>query len=377
MKIPFIDLKRTEPDFIERWLSIATDISRNYGFIGGAHVESLERNLTNWTQTTHVISCANGTDALQLALRAAGVKKNDAVLLPDATFWATFEAVVNVGANPYTVAVSLNDGCMDFQAFEQAINEVKPKAAIIVHLYGWGPARLADMRELCKAKGVVLIEDGAQSFGTTYQGNSIYRNAMVATTSFYPAKVLGAAGDGGAVFTSDAELAATIRQLSNHGRTSHYGHGLVGWNSRMDSLQAAYVNLSLEYFQQRLDSRQQTTAWYRKNLINPNLIDVAPQADYIENGYCNVNLVVSNSIRTEIETKLKAQGIGFGNIYPMAVSDQPGAVDFLEKHIGKKTATDMSMRVLNLPLFPYMKPEELQEIADLVNTIAIKTVVGS
>jgi UDP-2-acetamido-2-deoxy-ribo-hexuluronate aminotransferase len=367
MTIPFISLQRTESDFMDRWIAISNDISRNYAFIGGAHVEALEKNLTQWTQTNHAISCANGTDAIQLALRGAGVAKNDAVLVPDATFWATFEAVVNVGANPYTVAVDLKDGCVDFDVFAQAIEEVKPKAAIVVHLYGWGPARLADIRQLCRAKGVLLIEDGAQSFGTTYKGQSIYKDAMVSTTSFYPAKVLGAAGDGGAVFTNDAELASTVRKLSNHGRTSHYGHGLVGWNSRMDSLQAAYVNLSLEYFEQRLDSRRQTAAWYRKNLSNPNLLNVEPHADYAENGYCNVNLVTSNAIRTALEIQLKAQGIGFGNIYPMAVSDQPGATGFLEKHIGEKSATDMSLRVLNLPLFPYMKAEELQEIAELVN----------
>ncbi len=369
MTIPFIDLKRIEPDFMDRWLPIVNDISRNFSFIGGKHVESLEKNLTDWTQTTYAVSCANGTDAIQLALRAAGVQKNDAVLLPDATFWATFEAVVNVGANPYTVAVDVNDGCLDFHAFEKAIEEVKPKAAIVVHLYGWGPARLADIRHLCKTKGVILIEDGAQSFGTTYQGQSIYKEAQISTTSFYPAKVLGAAGDGGAVFTNDSELAAVVRQLSNHGRTSHYGHGLVGWNSRMDSIQAAYVNLSLEYFDARLKSRQQSALRYRELLKQPNLLNICPGSEYIENGYCNVNLAVSNAIRTEIEAQLKLGGIGFGNIYPMAVSDQPGAVPFLGKHIGEKSATDMAERVLNLPLFPYMTEQELLEITSLINKI--------
>lgn len=123
--------------------------------------------------------------------------------------------------------------CASMRSFAQAIRESRPKAALVAHLCGWGSARLLELRALCREQGVVLIEDGAQAFGVRYQGEPIYKGAHI-STSFYPAKVLGPAGDGGAVFTDDAELADKVRRLGNHGRTAHYGYGDVGWNSRLD-----------------------------------------------------------------------------------------------------------------------------------------------
>ena len=146
MGVPFIDIKRFEPGFLEAWNAKVAEMSKNAQFIGGAEVATLEKRLSEYTGTAFTVSCANGTDALQLALRAVGVGIGDNVLLPDSTFWATFEAVVNVGANPYTVDSNMSDLQMDFDAFAKAIDEVKPKAAMIVHLYGWGSSRLADYR---------------------------------------------------------------------------------------------------------------------------------------------------------------------------------------------------------------------------------------
>lgn len=138
------------------------------------------------------MSCANGTGALQLALRAVGVGEGegDVVLVPNVTFWAAFEAVVNVGAKLVTVDADLSDGSVCFDACSQAIRESRPKAALVAHLYGWGTACLLELRALCRAQGVVLVEDGAQS-GARYQGEPIYKGAHISTSSFYPAKVLG------------------------------------------------------------------------------------------------------------------------------------------------------------------------------------------
>ena len=365
MGVPFIDIKRFEPGFLEAWNAKVAEMSKNAQFIGGAEVATLEKRLSEYTGTALTVSCANGTDALQLALRAVGVGAGDNVLLPDSTFWATFEAVVNVGANPYTVDSNMTDLQMDFDAFAKAIDEVKPKAAMIVHLYGWGSSRLADYRALCKQKGVVLIEDGAQSFGVKYKGEPVYKGCQIATTSFYPAKVLGAAGDGGAVFVNDQALADKVRMLANHGRTTHYGHGAVGWNSRMDSLQAAFVNLGLDHFEARLKSRQDWAARYHKDLRALGVNDITPPADYVENGYCNVTLF-ENSKRTKLEAILKEKGIGFGNIYPGAMSDQPGTKEFLKKRFGGNNAQQVSSTVLNFPLFPYMTETEYKEILSII-----------
>jgi len=366
INVPFIDLKRLEPGFHAALMEKFHAMTLNAQFIGGVEVSTLEARLQAELQVAHAVSCANGTDALQLALRAVGVGEGDVVLVPNVTFWATFEAVVNVGAKPVTVDADLGDGGVCFEAFEQAIREARPKAALVAHLYGWGSARLLDLRKLCRENGVVLVEDGAQSFGARFQGEPIYKGAHISTTSFYPAKVLGAAGDGGAVFTDDPELADKVRRLGNHGRTAHYGYGDVGWNSRLDSLQAAFLNLSLDHIEARVASRREAVAFYQKHLPATGIQLMSAPAGYEENGYCNVCLVPELEVKAGLEARLKAEGIGFGNIYPSVMSSQPGAAAYLKGHFGGQVGEQLCASVLNLPLFPYMTEAELQRVVDVV-----------
>lgn len=369
MTVPFIDLKRFEDGFLDRWNAKVSAMSARAEFIGGSEVVTLEKRLSELTEVAHVISCANGTDAIQLALRAVDVGSGDLVLIPNMTFWATFEAVVNVGARPVTVDIDLADGGIDCDAFAQAVKEFKPKAAVLAHLYGWASAKLVWLRSFCKEQGVLLIEDGAQCFGVEINGESIYKNALISTTSFYPAKVLGAAGDAGAVFTNDAALAEKVRQLGNHGRTAHYGYGSVGWNSRLDSFQAAFLNIAMDYLPQRLAARREVAAFYKGLLPGLGVKQMDAPAGFLENGYCNVCLVDDSELKQRLEAALKAQGIGFGNIYPGAMSDQPGAQGFLHAHVGGDNAQRLCRSVLNLPLFPYMKAEEMAEVAGVLRSV--------
>jgi UDP-2-acetamido-2-deoxy-ribo-hexuluronate aminotransferase len=372
MSVPFIDLKRFEPGFLERWNEKTIAMSMSASFIGGSEVVSLESKLKQLTTVSYVVSCANGTDAIQLALRSLGVGRGDLVLVPNMTFWATFEAVINVNANPVTVDVDLADGGIDLEAFKLAVEKFQPKAAVIAHLYGWGSGKLAEIRSLCKEKSVLLVEDGAQCFGVEFNDESIYKDALISTTSFYPAKVLGGAGDGGAVFTNVPELAEKVRQLSNHGRTTHYGYGAVGWNSRLDSLQAAFLNISIDYLPQRLASRREAASYYRDSLPDLGLKQMKAPDAYLENGYCNVCLVEDVAIKGKLEAGLKARGIGFGNIYPGAMSEQPGSTGFLHAHVGGTNAQKLCSSVLNLPLFPYMSKEEMNEVTNTVRTLISK-----
>lgn len=364
--VPFIDLKRFEPGFHEALMEKFASMSSNAQFIGGAEVAELERRLQTTVSVSHAVTCANGTDALQLALRALGVGRGDVVLVPNVTFWATYEAVVNVGGDPVTVDASLEDGGVSYAALEEALVQTKPKVAIIVHLYGWGSRRLVEIRELCRKHGVPLLEDGAQCYGATYQGHSIYKGALISTTSFYPAKVLGGAGDGGAVFTDDAGLADKVRRLGNHGRTAHYGYGDVGWNSRLDALQAAFLNLSMNHIDQRIASRREAAQTYQKALPKHGLEVMAPPADYAENGYCNVCLVRDLDEKKALEAALKNAGIGFGNIYPGVMSAQEGARGYNRGHYGGRDGEVLCASVLNLPLFPYMTQAELDRVIDVV-----------
>jgi UDP-2-acetamido-2-deoxy-ribo-hexuluronate aminotransferase len=285
------------------------------------------------------------------------------------TFWATFEAIVNVGATPVTVDNDLKDGGVDLDYFVEAVEKIKPKAAVIAHLYGWGATDLKKIRDFCKSKDVSLIEDGAQCFGTMYQGESIYKGALISTTSFYPAKVLGGAGDGGAVFSNDPTLAQKARQLSNHGRTSHYGYGLVGWNSRLDSLQAAYLNIAVAYLPARIQSRLEAVTFYKEQLSGTIINQMVAPVDYSQNGYCNVGLIKEANSKSAVEAALRANNIGFGNIYSGAMSDQECSSKFMHSHIGVDNAQKICDTVINLPLFPYITQDELSIVVGVINSV--------
>lgn len=361
MSVPFIDLRRFEPDFLERWLAICHELTANTHFVGSPQTARLEARLARAWQCVGVVGCANGTDALQLALRAVGVGPGDVVVIPDATFWASFEAVVNVGARVVTVDVDPRDLQMDFELFCRACEQHQPKAAILVHLYGWGSTRLDDFRSFCRARSLPLIEDGAQAFGVMWNEEPIFKHAFLSTVSFYPAKVLGACGDAGAVACSSTELTETIRRLGNHGRTGHYEHGLVGWNSRMGGFEAAYLDLSLDVLPHRLESRRRLAATYRDRLTELGVRTVGPPEGYLENGYLNVTLLHPER-RPVAEQVLRQHGIGFGNVYPGAMSRQPAAAAHLAGRVGGEEAHELCRSVLNLPLFAYMTDDELEEV---------------
>ncbi|NIJ19291.1 dTDP-4-amino-4,6-dideoxygalactose transaminase [Sphingomonas naasensis] len=368
MKVPFIDISRWEPGFQQRWTEKVGAMSGAAQFIGGPEVAALEARLCETLGVGYAIGCANGTDAIQLGLRALDVGAGDVVLVPNATFWATFEAVVNVGATPVTVDISLADGGLDLSALEQAIARERPKAAIAVHLYGWASRDLKAIRQLCAREGVALLEDGAQCFGASLDGEPVLKGALISTTSFYPAKVLGAAGDAGAVFTDDAALADKVRRLGNHGRTAHYGYGDVGWNSRLDALQAAFLNISFDFLDARLASRRAVAETYRCAL--PTSVSPMPvPAGYVENGYCNVCLIEDAAQKARLEATLRENGIGFGNIYPGSMASQPGAKPYLKAHYGGDRAELLSRQVINLPLFAYMTSFEVDHVVATVRTL--------
>lgn len=366
MKVPFIDIKRYEAGFVDAVAVKFTEIVTGAQFMGGDEVKRLEDSLAQALGTSFAVTCANGTDALQLALRALGVGRGDTVLVPDVTFWATLEAVVNVGATPATVDVELADGGVSIIALGEAMAELRPKAVIIAHLYGWASAHLAEIRQMCLSANVLLVEDGAQCFGTQVNGGPILAEALISTTSFYPAKVLGGAGDGGAVLTNDSELAEKVRQLANHGRTSHYGYGDVGWNSRLDSLQAAFLNLSLAHFDERLASRQRSARYYRETMPSLGVTLMDSPASFVENGYCNVCLIDDPARKSSLQNRLREEGIGFGNIYPGVLSQQPGAKDYLRAHVGGTEGRKLCDQVVNLPLFAYMTDIELERVTAVV-----------
>jgi dTDP-4-amino-4,6-dideoxygalactose transaminase len=365
--VPFIDLSRYEAGFQEGFLAGVKTLVEKTQFVGGPQIEICEKALAAHEGVAHAVGCANGTDALQIALRAAGVGPGDTVLIPDMTFWATFEAVVNVGARPITVDVDRETLHWNARLFEEAVAKFKPKAAFLVHLYGWACPDTTAIRKAAEKSGVFLLEDCAQAFATKLDGQSVIGGARLSTTSFYPAKVLGASGDAGAVFTSDADLAKTARQLVNHGRRDHYSYDYVGWNSRLGAYEALFLNQSLPHLAARLKSRGRAVERYRRELAGLPLKFLSPGAHVAENYYCSVALV-EPATRAKLTERLKAEGIGFGTIYPGAMSAQPCSDQWLAGKLSRGNAEWISQAVLNLPTFAHIREDEISRVVEVVKS---------
>jgi dTDP-4-amino-4,6-dideoxygalactose transaminase len=365
-KIPFIDLGRVarlaagEGDVEADW----ADVLRRCEFVGGPRVERLERVLAEQLGVAHVVSCANGTDALMVGLQALGVRPGDIVALPNLTFWATYEAIVQIGARPLLIDVNPDDLQLDLDGLRAALGRHSVRAAMLVHLFGWTSARLDEIRALCAERNVALLEDGAQAYGVRVDGKPLFAAATMATLSFYPAKVIGGALDGGAILCSTAEQAALVRSLCNHGRSSHYSYAHVGWNSRMGGLQAAYLLRMCAHTDRILAARRTAAAWYRQRIAeSPSLRSLrlhAPPRGVDENGY----LLVARAAATggaELARRLGEHGIGVGRTYPETMADQPPATGALT--IGSlEVSRTFCREVINLPLFYGITVEE-QEAA--------------
>jgi UDP-2-acetamido-2-deoxy-ribo-hexuluronate aminotransferase len=368
LEVPFVDLKRYEDGFVEGWLSDVDRLTKTASFVGGPDVEIFEKHLCALTGGRYVVSCANGTDALQLALRAVGVGLGDTVVTQQTTFWATLEAIYNVGATPILVDSDLKDLNVSARQLIEEAERQKPKAVVVAHIYGWCSEDLDLIRTYCRGAGVPLVEDGAQAIGVKLDGRSIFEDSFISTLSFYPAKVLGAAGDGGAVIVSNESLANHVRSLANHGRSKHYEHKSIGWNSRLDSLQAAFLNRSIGFLDARIASRRRSAQVYADLLrgLEGFIRVVSPSSRVLDNGYLNVCLLEEPGVRSDLIGYLKSARVGSAVVYPAPVGMQPCDAIKTIRATGSDGANRISESVLSLPLFPYMREDELDYIAGLV-----------
>ncbi|MEO5668030.1 MAG: DegT/DnrJ/EryC1/StrS family aminotransferase [Bdellovibrionota bacterium] len=364
-RVPFIDLLRFENGFIESVGSRVNEALRTGHFVSGPEVESCRSALQKYSQSESVALCANGTDAIQLALRAAGVGVGDKVIVPNMTFWASFEAVANVGAEPIPVDVEWETLHLSLAKVEEACEKFKPRALLMVHLYGWAAPDTLAIRDFCKTKKVLLIEDSAQAWGTTLDGKSVIGEAPIATTSFYPAKVLGASGDAGAVFAKDPAVCELATRLSNHGRLDHYEHGWVGWNSRVGVYESIFLEESLKHIDARLASRRRVTQLYRMELSGLPLEFLSPAKGVGENGYLSVARIDA-ALRPKLIDFLKSKSIGHGTVYPGAMSRQPGTKGWMKQSLDTGSADRIAKSVLNLPCFASMNDDEVSYVIDNV-----------
>ncbi len=361
MPVPFIDLSRLvtkiQADVVPAW----KECLEKCEFVGGPRVTALEKKLGSVLGAPHVVSCANGTDALIVALQAAGVKRGSKVALPNLTFWATYEAVAQLGATAVLVDIDPDDLQMSLDELRSAHDKHRVDAAMLVHLYGWASGRLREIRAFCKEKDIRLVEDGAQCFGVEAHGEPILAKAAIGTLSFYPAKVVGGAMDGGAMTMQTPEQEKLVRSLCNHGRAEHYSYAHVGWNSRMGGLQAAFLLRVLDELPAILESRRSAAEWYRKRLSTEKGIKVyGPPAGIVENGYLNV-LTVQGKKGQEIVDALKTHGIGAARTYPETMDSQPPAkASGAIAHGDLVRSKQICETVVNLPLFYGIREDECE-----------------
>jgi UDP-2-acetamido-2-deoxy-ribo-hexuluronate aminotransferase len=361
--IPFVDLAAQQDRLrTEIEAGIARVLSHGK-YILGPEVEELEEKLAAYTGVSHCITCANGTDALQIALMALGVGPGDEVITPGFSYIATAEAVVLLGARPVYVDIDPATYNLDPAGLEVAITP-RTKAIIPVSLYGQ-PADFDAINAIAERHGISVIEDGAQSFGATYKGRKSCNLTTIGCTSFFPSKPLGCYGDGGAIFTSDPELATVIRQIARHGQGRRYHHIRVGVNSRLDTLQAAILLPKLAILDDEIAARQTLANAYSAalgplGLITPHIVQGSQCA------WAQYTLRVQS--RDAVQQALKEAGIPTAVHYPLPLNRQP-AVANPAAHLpeGDRAAQE----VLSLPMHPYTDAMAVERvIRALTQTVA-------
>lgn len=369
--IPFIKLEKSK-NFEKKILSDFKLILKKKNFLDYSITEKLENKINKKIKTKFCSLCGNGTDALQLALRCSGVGKNDKVLVQDFTFWGTLESIINVGAIPYLIDVEKYTHTVSLSKLRTAIDDIKPKAIIIVHLFGWGDPELDKIRLMCKKKKVVLIEDGAQAFGSKYKGKDLSSESELFTYSFYPSKIFGSCGDSGAVMTNKRQNYLNLNSLRDHGRSSRYYHNVCGWNSRIDSFRSIYLIRYLDEVFKDITKRNKKNFIYKNNLekYSDKIISVNTPENYIPNGYLNVNYIPDDKLKKKIERRLKEKKIGFSNIYPKPLSFQNGIKYYLKnsnqlKYTGINSKW-ISDHIINLPLYASLSTNQIRYITSII-----------
>lgn len=328
-------------------------------YILGPEVTELEEKLAAFAGARHCISCANGTDALQITQMAFGIGPGDEVITPGFTYIATAETVAVLGAKPVYVDIDPKTYNLDPAKLEAAITP-RTKAIIPVSLYG----QCADfdaINIIANKHGIPVIEDAAQSFGATYKGRRSCNLSAVATTSFFPSKPLGCYGDGGAIFTNDDDLAVILRQIARHGQDRRYHHLRVGVNSRLDTLQAAILLPKLEIFEEELALRQAVATEYGRMLEAMDV--VLPRIEEHNTSAWAQYTILLRSNRDVFQEVMKEKGVPTAVHYPIPLNQQP-AVQNTSAVL--PVGNDLSNRVVSLPMHPYLSKEEQRRVLDAI-----------
>ncbi|SNV42475.1 UDP-4-amino-4-deoxy-L-arabinose--oxoglutarate aminotransferase [Chryseobacterium taklimakanense] len=334
-------------------------------FINGPAVMEFQRDFENYLQVKHVIPCANGTDALQIAMMALGLKLGDEVIVPAFTYVATAEVIGLLGLKPVMVDVDADTFNIEIENLEKYVT-ANTKAIVPVHLYG----QSADMEKVMKfaeKHNLFVIEDNAQAIGADYtfaDGTSKKTGTIghIGCTSFFPSKNLGCYGDGGALMTNDDELAAKIRMIANHGQEKKYYHKVLGCNSRLDTIQAAVLKVKLKHLDKYSAARNKMADYYDEHLKDIDAIEIPVRASDSNHVFHQYTLKIKNGKRDDLQAYLKEKGIPSMIYYPLPLCRQEAFQQYVEDGFSLPVTEDLCKEVLSLPVHT----EFDQEVQDYI-----------
>jgi len=363
MDIKFVDLKA-------QYLTIKKDIDKaiedvinNTAFIKGKYVEEFEAKYSEKYDSKYVVSCANGTDAIYIALKALGVGAGDEVITTALSWISTSETITQTGAKVVFVDIDEEDYTINVKEIEEKITD-KTKAIIPVHLYGH-PAKMDDIIKLALKYNIKIIEDCAQAHFAEFQGQKVGTFGDFGTFSFFPGKNLGAYGDAGCIITSSEELAIKAKMIANHGGLKKHSHEIEGINSRMDGIQAAILSAKLNYIDEWTSLRISHSKFYSSGIINEKIIKPV-EKNNVKHVYHLY--VIRSEVRDLLKTHLKDNGIPTSIHYPKSLPYLP-AYDYL-KHIPSDfpNAYNLTEKILSIPIYPEMSEEKIKYIFDKINS---------
>jgi UDP-2-acetamido-2-deoxy-ribo-hexuluronate aminotransferase len=360
MKIDFINLNNQYKKYKSEIDAEIQETLNDSSYIMGPKVEKLERNLSSYINSKNAITCSSGTDALIVALMVVGIKPDDEVITTPFTFIATAEAIAFLGARPVFVDIDEKTYNIDAKKIENSITK-KTKVILPVSIFG----QVSDMdsiSKIAKKYNLKVIEDAAQSFGSTYKSSSSCNLSDIACTSFFPAKPLGCYGDGGAIFTNNNELALQMKIILNHGQTKQYTHSRVGINGRLDAIQAGILNVKLHHYDEEIKNRNKIADKYSTNLQNVIIPHIEKHNSSVWAQYC---IRVKN--RKKVLKKCFDMGVPTGVYYPIPLHLQK-VFQYLKYKKGDfPIAEAISNDIMALPMSAFLKQNEQDYVIEIIN----------
>jgi len=358
--VPFLDLKTEFESLESEWLDAIRRIGQSGAFILGPEVHAFEREFADYVGAPYAVSVANGTDALILSLKALGIGPGDEVITTPYSFFATAEVISRVGARPVFVDIDPDTFNLDIAQVDAAVNG-RTRAVLPVHLFGC-PVDMTALGEVAGRHGVPVIEDCAQACGASHAGQRVGSFGSFGCFSFYPTKILGCYGDGGIITVKDPVHVDKIKSLRNHGASASFVHDAIGYNSRLDEIQAALLRIKLRGLGAGIDKRRRVAEWYEQGFRGSRVVTpVSPYGEHVYNLY-----TIRTPGRDRVRERFQAAGIGFNVCYELPLHRQRVYSD-LGHAEGDLPHTDKASReCISLPVHPYLSREQAKRVVDVV-----------